>query len=60
MINWSSLSVELTTKHLCADWHAEHVACELTVSVSVVNSCSSFENLHKTGSLMLTVSKANK
>ena len=60
MIDRGSLSIELTTKHLCADGHAEHIASELTMSVSVVNSCSSFENLHKTGWLMLTVSLANK
>ena len=49
MINWSSLTIELATKHLCADRHAKYITSELTMGVRVVNTGSSFENLHKTG-----------
>ena len=47
VIDWSSLTVELATKHLCADRHAKHIASELTMGVRVVNTGSSFENLHE-------------
>ena len=45
MIDRGSLSIELTTKHLCADGHAEHIASELTMGMRVVNTSGSFENL---------------
>ena len=46
MIDWCSLTVELTTKHLCADRHTEHITSELTMSVQVVDTSSTFEDLH--------------
>ena len=45
MINWSSLTIELATKHLSGDGHLEDVAGELAMSVGVVNVCSSFKDL---------------
>ena len=47
MVDWSSLSIELTTKHLCGDWHAEHITSELTMGVSIVDVCGTLENLSK-------------
>ena len=45
MINWSSLTIELATKHLCADRHAEHIASEFTMGMQVVNTGGSFKDL---------------
>ena len=45
VVNWSSLSIELATKHLSTDWHAENVTSELATGVGVVDICGSFENL---------------
>ena len=45
VVDWSTLTIELTTKHFCGDWHAEDITSELTMGVSVVNICSTFENL---------------
>ena len=45
VIDWSSLTVELATKHLCADRHAEHITSEFTMGVEVVNAGGSFEDL---------------
>ena len=47
MVDWNTLSIELATKHFCANGHAEHIASELTMGVRVVNTGSSFENLHE-------------
>ena len=47
VINWSSLTIELTTKHLSGDWHTEDITSELTMGVSIVDVCSSLENLRK-------------
>ena len=47
MVDRGSLSIELATKHLCADRHAKHITSELTMGVRVVNTGSSFENLHE-------------
>ena len=46
VVNRGSLSIELTTKHLSADGHAEHIASELAMGVHVVNASGSFEDLH--------------
>jgi hypothetical protein len=49
--NWGSMvdgdtrTIELATKHLGGDGHAEHVAGELNVGVHVVDVGSAFENL---------------
>ena len=45
VIDRNSLAVELATKHLSADRHAEHIACEFTMGVEVVNAGGSFEDL---------------
>ena len=45
MVDWNTLSIELATKHFCANGHAEHIASELTMGMRVVNTGSSFENL---------------
>ena len=45
MVNWDTLSIELATKHFCANGHAEHIASELTMGMRVVNTSGSFENL---------------
>jgi hypothetical protein len=45
MVDWNTLSVELATKHFCANGHAEHIASELTMGMRVVNTSGSFENL---------------
>ena len=49
VIDRSSLAVELTTKHLSADRHAEHITGEFAMSVQVVNTSSSFEDLYNVG-----------
>ena len=38
VVNWGAGAVEGASEHLNADWHAQHVACELDVSVQVVDS----------------------
>ena len=48
VVDGSSLTIELATKHLCGDRHAEHVTSELTMGVSVVNVSGTFENLRST------------
>lgn len=45
MIDGNTLTIELATKHLGGDGHAEHVASELTVRVGVVDVGGTFENL---------------
>ena len=45
MIDWNTLSIELATKHFCANGHAEHITSELTMGMGVVNTSGSFENL---------------
>ena len=45
MVDWNTLSIELATKHFCANGHAEHIASELTMGMRVVNTSGSFENL---------------
>lgn len=46
VVDGSSLTIELATKHLCGDRHAEHITSELTMGVSVVNVSGTFENLY--------------
>lgn len=45
MVDGNTLTIELATKHLGGDWHAEHITGELTMSVEVVNTSGSFEDL---------------
>ena len=45
VIDGNTLTIELATKHLGGDWHAEHIAGELTMSVHVVDTSGSFEDL---------------
>ena len=45
MVDWCSLTIELATKHLGGDGHAEHITSEFTMSVEVVNTSGSFEDL---------------
>jgi len=45
MIDWDTGTVELTTKHLSGDWHAEHITRELNVRLKIVNVGCTFENL---------------
>ena len=45
VIDWSSLTIELATKHLCADSHTEHIASKFTMGVKVINVSGSFEDL---------------
>ena len=45
MIDGDTLTIELATKHLGGDGHAEHVTGELTMSVHVVDTSGSFEDL---------------
>ena len=45
MIDGNTLTIELATKHLGGDGHAEHIASELTMSVHVVDTGGSFEDL---------------
>ena len=45
VVDRGSLTIELATKHLSGDGHAEHIASELTMSVQVVNTGSSFKDL---------------
>ena len=45
MVDGGSLTIELATKHLGGDGHAEHIASELTMGVGVVDVGGTFENL---------------
>ena len=47
VIDRLTLSIELPAKHLRRDWHLQHVACELTMRVSVVNVSSAFKDLQE-------------
>ena len=58
MIDWGSLTIELATKHLSGDGHAEHITSELAMSVGVVDVGGSFENLCK--GKMLKSASTNK
>jgi hypothetical protein len=40
-----TLTVELATKHFCGDWHLEHIASKLAMSVRVVNVGSALKDL---------------
>jgi len=33
VVDWGSLAIELSTKHLSTDSHTEHIACEFTSGV---------------------------
>ena len=52
VIDRSSLTIELATKHLCADRHTEHIAGKFSMGVQVVDSGRSFEDLNGKDELM--------
>ena len=60
VVDGLSLPVELATQHLCADRHLEHVACELAMSVRVVNVSSTFEDLNKSAGVNSLEPRTNK
>ena len=45
IVDWSTLSVELTAKHFSTDGHAEHITSELTMGVGVVDVGGTLEDL---------------
>ena len=51
MVNRLTLSVELSTKHLCGDGHLEHIASELAMRVRVINVCSTLKDLSKSSQI---------
>lgn len=55
MINWLTLSVELSTEHLCGDGHLEHIASELAMRMRVVNVCSALKDLSKSNITQLDI-----
>ena len=54
VINWDTRTIELATKHLSGDWHAEHITCEFTMSIRVINISSAFENLNTQRKVRIT------